>query len=335
MSAALNVQKIYIAFFNRPADAEGVEYWAARIEAGVSLGAVASSFVDSPEFKALYAGSTNAEIITSVYRNLFGREPDAEGLAYWEGVLDRGQIDAGMLAYEVLMGAGPADRVIVENKTNAAAAFTAEMPAGSGMYDGDALVAAREWLKTIDDKPYDPLDLEKQIEDMFGMPPNDDDVVVFPDVPPPPAKYTFDLGNWQLFLGGKYNLVEIPNFNAHEHGIRINTMNDATFVHPEEVFYSSYGLMTGDDAMWRAVLLNQWKAGDGKPLPGNGVAVFSYVDEKIGERTFIFVDDGTGLGANGPGSASLNLTTDLLIEITGYEQLDIVGNRVGNLFFYD
>lgn len=334
MSTVSDIQKIYIAFFNRPADAEGVEYWTGQIEAGTSLAAIASSFVDSPEFEALYAGSTNAEIITSVYRNLFARDPDPEGLAFWEGVLDRGQIDAGMLAYEVLMGAGPADSMIIDNKTNAAVAFTAELPTGSGMYDAEALIAAREWLKTINEKPFDPLDLERQIEDMFGLP-EDDDLVVFPDVTPPPVTHTFQLGNTRLFLEGKDNLVEIANFNSHEHGIRIDTVYEATFEKPEEVFYSSFGLMTGEDAMWRAVLLMQWNNHEGKPLPGNGTAVFSYIDENEGERTFIFVDEGTGLGANGPGSASLNTTTDLLIEITGYEQLDIVGDRVGNLFLYD
>jgi hypothetical protein len=331
MSTVSDIQKIYIAFFNRPADAQGVEYWTGRIEAGVSLPAIASSFVDSPEFKALYAGSTNAEVITSVYRNLFGRDPDLEGLQYWEGVLDRGQIDAGMLAYEVLRGAGPVDRVIIDNKSNAAVAFTNELPAGSGMYGGKALGEAREWLRTIDDKPLTAAEIKKQVDKMFGGTAPDP----VEDVSPPPVAHTFSLGWNGTYDPDFRNLVRIDDFNAHEDGIRIVPRSNATFNEPDIVHFTSLGQIAEPDALLWAVFRAQYDRGDGQTLKGNETVVFSFRDVSNVEQTYIFVDDGIGLGANGPGSASYNVDSDLLIHITGYEKLDIVGNRVENLFLYD
>lgn len=92
------VQRIYVGYFGRPADAGGLDFYAGvLLNAGaptniVDLGVaynsnaqikfVIDSFGTSDESQALYPGD-NGQFIDAIYRNLFGREPDAGGKAFW------------------------------------------------------------------------------------------------------------------------------------------------------------------------------------------------------------------------------------------------------------
>ena len=71
------VQKLYIAYYQRPADPAGLKYWADQIEAkGGNASAVVNAFANSPESVALY-GTINATtiggVIDKIYLALFNR----------------------------------------------------------------------------------------------------------------------------------------------------------------------------------------------------------------------------------------------------------------------
>ena len=74
-----DVQKLYIAYFNRPADFFGLQFQVKAANA-TSLAAVANGFANSPEFINEYAGKTDAQFVNALYVNLFGRESDLPGL---------------------------------------------------------------------------------------------------------------------------------------------------------------------------------------------------------------------------------------------------------------
>ncbi len=83
-----SVSKLYVATFNRAPDAAGLDYWVN--DSGLTIDGVASSFFDQPETQAKYpAGLSNTDFVTTIYYNLFNREPDEGGLLYWTGELDR------------------------------------------------------------------------------------------------------------------------------------------------------------------------------------------------------------------------------------------------------
>ena len=87
--------RLYKAFFDREPDLEGIKYWI-----GVSKGEldgneystlqIAEFFVDaSPEFDTTYADAPdNSVFLTRVYQNVLGRQPDADGFAYWLDILN-------------------------------------------------------------------------------------------------------------------------------------------------------------------------------------------------------------------------------------------------------
>lgn len=94
------VIRLYFAFFERSPDLGGATYWINKRKAGTNLNAIASHFAGSSEFKTKYGTLTNQEFVSQVYVNVFDRQPDPNGLAYWTNKLNqkkatRGQVMVG------------------------------------------------------------------------------------------------------------------------------------------------------------------------------------------------------------------------------------------------
>ena len=85
--------EMYIAYFNRAPDAEGLFYWGTRLSEGMGKEQIAKSFYVQPETQALYTNPDDTEgFVTAVYNNFLGRAPDAEGFAYWVSELNSGSV---------------------------------------------------------------------------------------------------------------------------------------------------------------------------------------------------------------------------------------------------
>lgn len=122
------VQQLYIAYFNRPADYAGLEYWTTVVEAQKgSTAAVSAAFAAEAEYKTEYAGLSNADVVNKVYTNLFGRAAEADGKAYWADLLDRKVITIDKVVAEIAKGARTTDAEAYENKVSAATVFTAQL----------------------------------------------------------------------------------------------------------------------------------------------------------------------------------------------------------------
>jgi hypothetical protein len=149
------VQKLYVAYFNRPADAAGLTYWEGVVAAAKgSTAAVSAAFAASDEYKAAYAGKDAYNVIAQVYQNLFGHAPDLAGLTFWgQGLLNKAfTVDTAVT--EIAKGALGTDLVAYNNKVAAATAFTAALdtPAEVLGYSGNAAnLAAKNWMAGITD----------------------------------------------------------------------------------------------------------------------------------------------------------------------------------------
>lgn len=82
--------RLYWAFFLRAPDPSGMTYWTNQLTNGKTLAQVAAKFAQSSEFQTKYGSKTNEQFVTLIYQNIFEREPDPAGLAYWTGKLDAG-----------------------------------------------------------------------------------------------------------------------------------------------------------------------------------------------------------------------------------------------------
>lgn len=92
--------RMYCAYFLRIPDKGGLEYWIRKRRAGAKLWQISQSFATSSEFQNRYGSLTNAQFVDLIYENLFGRDPDPSGEAYWTNQLNtkrknRGEVMTG------------------------------------------------------------------------------------------------------------------------------------------------------------------------------------------------------------------------------------------------
>ena len=83
--------RLYQAAFDRKPDVSGLDYWCHQMNSGMTLQQVASGFINSAEFKALYGNNpSNAELVTLLYDNVLHRAPDTGGFNFWINELEQG-----------------------------------------------------------------------------------------------------------------------------------------------------------------------------------------------------------------------------------------------------
>ncbi|MDK2751082.1 MAG: DUF4214 domain-containing protein [Halomonas meridiana] len=145
------VQQLYVAYYGRPADQEGQEYWADRLDAEGEV-AIINAFGNSDEYAALAEGEGNATLVNNIFMQAFGRNADAEGLVYYTGVLESGEKSLAEIALTIINAASGFDRNQFDAKVEAAATYTADFGAAAD-YD---LVAAKEVVANAEGGLYTP-----------------------------------------------------------------------------------------------------------------------------------------------------------------------------------
>lgn len=123
----IDVQKLYVAYFNRPADVDGLAFWTNVVSQTNSTTEISKAFAASDEYKAAFAGKTPSEVVTQVYKNLFGTTPDLAGLNFWATKLGNNTLSIDTIVKNIADGALGADKVTYANKVTAAAAFTDQL----------------------------------------------------------------------------------------------------------------------------------------------------------------------------------------------------------------
>lgn len=151
MATEVDIQNLYIAYFNRPADKAGLAYWK---DANLSILQIAQSFSEQKEYVTAFAGFTAEQTINALYSNLFNHKADADGLAYWSGQIKSGKVSIGAAAIAILNGATGADQMAVQSKNAAAIAFTKKLiadPLADYAYNlgGAAFNTAKSWLAPV------------------------------------------------------------------------------------------------------------------------------------------------------------------------------------------
>ncbi|MGE4373715.1 MAG: DUF4214 domain-containing protein [Xanthobacter sp.] len=131
LTSAQQISQLYVGYFDRAPDPEGLNYWIGRLNSGeMTINQIAQSFSEQPEaletypylrYPNLLEGDTE-QFITEIYQNMFNRDPDAEGLAYWTEQLTSGAVPVGDFIASVAGGATNSaagqDLTTLTNKTD-------------------------------------------------------------------------------------------------------------------------------------------------------------------------------------------------------------------------
>jgi hypothetical protein len=139
MATKAFLEKADLAYFGRPVDPTGLTDYANSTDTQV-----ADAFAASAESKALYGTTFNYAQINAIYLALFNREAEKAGLEYWYAkVADKTFTPAGA-AIAILNGALNADKIAIENKLAASAAFSAALDTAAEMigYSGAGAAAS-------------------------------------------------------------------------------------------------------------------------------------------------------------------------------------------------
>jgi hypothetical protein len=135
------VQKLYVAYFSRPADYSGLQYWVNVYDQNpAALQQMSHDFSTSAEYHRMYGLSSNRDIVNAVYEHLFGREAEQGGLDYWTPLLDNGAITIDNVVTKIAAGAQNNDLFAYNAKVAVATAFDARLdtPVEQSSYAGDA-----------------------------------------------------------------------------------------------------------------------------------------------------------------------------------------------------
>ena len=138
-ATATDVENAYLAYFGRPADPEGMNYWI-----GKSIATMQAGFAASQEYQNLYGGMTNTQVVTQVYQNLLGRAPDAGGLAYWVNQMNLGAATVATIVTQMQANAEGVDIATLANRFVFAIHFTEDLTSQSQIagYSGTAAANA-------------------------------------------------------------------------------------------------------------------------------------------------------------------------------------------------
>ena len=152
------VQRLYVAYFNRPGDPVGMTHWEGLLPATAAtqaqLATIAASFSGSAEYAALYAGQSNTSIVNNLYLNLFGRAAESAGLLSWAGKLTAGTETFASIALQLTYSAQGTDATAIANKLTAANSFTTALDTAAEIvgYSGTAAATSgRTYLAAVTD----------------------------------------------------------------------------------------------------------------------------------------------------------------------------------------
>lgn len=130
------VQSLYVGYLGRAADQEGLNFWVDSIRNDVStLESVALGFTLSDEYQSIYDGLSTDELVSAVYQNVLGREPDEEGRAFWVSEIEKGATTEDTLLVSMINSLGEVDQRTIDNKVFVANTYTA---AAGDNYNPDA-----------------------------------------------------------------------------------------------------------------------------------------------------------------------------------------------------
>jgi hypothetical protein len=141
-------QELYVAYYGRPADATGQEFWADQIDTNNGdASAVINAFGTSDEFTSRFGGQDDEALINNLYQQMFNRDAEQAGVDFYTDLLASGESTLAEIALDIANGAQNEDATALDNTTSAAQLFTDA--AGEDYAGDDAADYAAEFLTGV------------------------------------------------------------------------------------------------------------------------------------------------------------------------------------------
>ena len=133
-----DLQKLYLAYFGRPGDPSGINYWLSSTNESITLREISNELSRQDEYIKYVAHDKPLDYkINKFYLNLFNRKADFDGLNYWMEMVNRKDYQISDIVYEFITltnksysvnsSQAEKDIRIMQNKTLAAELFTKQI----------------------------------------------------------------------------------------------------------------------------------------------------------------------------------------------------------------
>jgi len=143
---------MYIAYYGRPADPEGLAYWSSKLDDNSNeLANIIQQFGRSTEYTERLAHLDNETLVNEIYLQLLARNADASGLSFYLKNLNAETMTLATIALNVANGVieGGDDAATVVNKLLVANAYTNAASEGVFSYTNEQIDAAKALLLSV------------------------------------------------------------------------------------------------------------------------------------------------------------------------------------------
>ncbi|MCY4427616.1 MAG: DUF4214 domain-containing protein, partial [Halieaceae bacterium] len=149
------VQIMYMAYYGRPGDAGGLDFWAGKLEeVNGNLMEIINEFGTSKEFTDRFGDLDDEGLVDNIFLQLLGRPADNGGLNFYVNGLREGRFTLASIALNVVDGTrqnpGGGDAATVANKLQAANDFSKAYVEADAPYGESQIDDAKQWLGEVD-----------------------------------------------------------------------------------------------------------------------------------------------------------------------------------------
>jgi hypothetical protein len=157
------LQQMYVAYYGRPGDPGGVNYWAGRMAlvGGNWIPDLVNAFGASAEYTERFGVLSAAALIDNLYRQLFNRGAEPVGLSFYVDLLNgtnqsgynptQRQSTLAQIALDIANGTAGGDVLTLDNKLDTATAFTRELLITRHPYAGPDIPLVVRLISTVTD----------------------------------------------------------------------------------------------------------------------------------------------------------------------------------------
>ena len=148
-----SAQLLYVAYYGRPADPGGLDFWIEKFSESDNVDQVLIDFGQSDEFLVTRGNSDAVSLINGLYQQMFNRNADQAGMDYYREQLNTGQASLASIALDIANGAmeGTNDYQVLHNKIEVASIFTRLVREENADYNRVHLARARALLESVDE----------------------------------------------------------------------------------------------------------------------------------------------------------------------------------------
>lgn len=142
-------QQMYVAYYGRPGDSAGIEYWAEKFDESDNLEDVLAAFGNSKEYTDNYGTLSEEALINGLFLQMFNRDSDDQGLDFYTSKLQSGEVTRISIAKQIADGAGFFDKETFDNKVSASNKYTYYATSGITSYSSDEISTVSKLLTEV------------------------------------------------------------------------------------------------------------------------------------------------------------------------------------------